>query len=128
MILSPQLEGAVWTAGVTLLVALLGWIGNVLVKRTRTRASEPDLWKRLDELSLEIYGDSKEPGLKKRLAAAETQNQALGRIVRDLAQSWKGPPPRLNPQDLAQLDYTILPAEHWWRRKPPPLKESSVSE
>jgi hypothetical protein len=117
--MTPQLEGALISLSITAVLAILGWIGNVIVKRIRVRASEPDMWKQLDKLSVEIYGNDKEPGLKRRLIAAEATAAAQGRILRDLSQQWVGPPPKLNPQDLVMLDATVLAADHPWRQKPP---------
>jgi hypothetical protein len=125
--MTPEMIGASWTFAGLLVVALIGMIGNWLVKRQRNRASEPEMWKRLDELAVEVYGDGKNPGLKRRVSIAEARADlaerkasAMGRIIRDVVDQWPSEAaPRLDPDDLALLDTTVLPATHWWRKKPP---------
>lgn len=123
-----QLTGAIYTLAVTIIVTILGYVGNVLVKRVRGRASEPDMWARIDDLTKTIYGDVKEedPGLLRRVAVAESRADAAdrkaaatGRLVRELARQWPGDlSPRLNPDDLAELDHEFIPPDHPWRIPP----------
>jgi hypothetical protein len=121
--MTGEFIGASWTFFGMVVLAVLGIIGNYMVRRLRGRASEPDMWKRLDELAIEVYGDGKQEGLKQRLSAAESRADlherkasAMGHVIRDLAGQWQGPPPRLNPRDLDLLDTATLPATHGWRR------------
>jgi hypothetical protein len=122
MVVSEAMFGSLLTFGGTALIAFGGWVVAIMLKRSRVRASEPDLWKRLDELSMEIYGSGLEPGLKRRLIATETKADAAGRVIGDLARQWQGPAPRLNPDDLALLDENVLPRNHAWRKRPPNRK------
>lgn len=115
--------GELFVLGGIALAAVLGWIGSIIVKRVKGRASEPEMWRRLDELSLEVYGgrDSEgrqQPGLRDRLETTERQARAAGRVIRDVARQWTGTPPRLNPADLAELDEDTIPLDHPWRVKP----------
>lgn len=127
--MNEALVGALYTLAGTVLLAIITLIGNVIVKRLRQRASEPEMWQRLDDLTRIIYGDAeaKDPGLLRRVANAEGQAdladkkaRATGHIVRDLARQWPAdaPRPKLNPDDLSQLDAAFLPATHPWRVKP----------
>lgn len=67
--------------------------------------------------------------LDKISKAADRRAVATGNILRDLATQWVGPPPLLNPADIAELTDTI-PAQ-WIHRKdgpimpPPPLPKES---
>lgn len=116
--------GELFVLGGIALTALLGWIGSIIVKRVKGRASEPEMWRRLDELSFEVYGGRDEkgqhqPGLRDRLEATERKASAASRVVRDVARQWRGnEAPRLNPADLAELDEDTIPADHPWRMKP----------
>lgn len=125
--MSDQLTGVLWTALGLMIVAVIGVIGNALVKRMRTRATEPEMWDQLNHLTMVIYGNpqTKDPGLlyrvseaESRASAADRKAKATGHLIRDLARQWQGPPPRLNPSELAELDVEYIPAEHPWRQKP----------
>ena len=115
--MSEQLQGVLWTALALVVVAVIGAIANAIVKHLRGRASEPELWKRLDELSVEVYGGrgtdgATVVGLQARVAKAERVGTASASIIRDLARQWTGNPPRLNPADIAELDEDTIP-DHW---------------
>lgn len=122
--MNPELSGAIWTLAGTAALAVLGWIGNVIVKRVRPRASEPEMWKRLDQLSVEMYGGEDEHGktvvgLRQRVEVSERRFGAAGRVIRDLARQWPAQhTPRLNPADLDLLDEQTLPLDHSWRTRP----------
>lgn len=125
--MGEQLQGVLWTAFGLVVVTVIGVIGNALVKRMRTRATEPEMWDQLNHLTMVIYGNpvTKDPGLLYRVSEAESRAgsadrkaKATGHLVRDLSRQWKGDPPRLNPNDLAELDVEYIPAEHPWRQKP----------
>lgn len=122
--MTPELVGALWTFAGTAALAVLGWIGSIIVKRVRPRASEPEMWKRLDELSVEMFGGQGEDGrqvigLRSRVETAERKFGAAGRVIRDLARQWPSQHvPRLNPADLDELDETTLQLDHPWRVKP----------
>lgn len=122
--MTPELTGVMWTAVSVLGVAVLGIIGNFIVKRVRPRASEPEMWKRLDQLSVEMYGGEDEHGktvvgLRQRVEVAERRFDAAGRVIRDLARQWPHThTPRLNPADLDLLDERTLELDHPWRTRP----------
>lgn len=115
--------GELFVLGGIALAAVLGWLGSIIVKRVKGRASEPEMWRRLDELSLEVYGGRDkegklQPGLRDRLETTERKAAAGARVIRDVARQWKGEAPRLNPADLEELDEDTIPADHPWRMKP----------
>lgn len=119
----PDFSGELFVLGGVALTGVLGWIGSLIVKRTKARASEPEMWARLDRLSIEVYGGKDEgghqqPGLRDRLETTERKAAAAGRVIRDIARQWKGAAPRLNPADLEELDEDTIPADHPWRLKP----------
>lgn len=118
--MSAELTGVLWTVCALVVVAIIGFIGNLLVKRLRSRASEPEMWAQLDKLSLEVYGDGQgKVGLKSRVEVAERRFGAAGRVIRDLARQWpEQSTPRLNPNDLDELDESTIPVDHPWRQKP----------
>lgn len=112
-------SGELFILGGIFLTAVLGWVGTVIAKKMRPRASEPEMWRRLDELSIEVYGDETRPGLKVRVEVAERKSGAAGRVIRDLARQWPHQhTPRLNPADLDELDEDTIPINHPWRFKP----------
>lgn len=116
--------GALWTFAGAAVLAVFGWIGNIIVKRVRPRASEPEMWKRLDQLSVEVYGGDDEHGkpvmgLRQRVEVSERRFDAAGRVIRDLARQWPSQHvPRLNPADLDLLDERTLELDHPWRTRP----------
>lgn len=127
-----DLTGELFTLLGILLVAVLGWVGTIIVRRVRgNRATEPEMWRRLDELSLTVYGGrDKEghevPGLQReladtRVALASVQDiaAAQGRIITAVVkQSPEGFVPRLNPADLEKVDEHTIPSDSPWRVKP----------
>lgn len=120
--IATDYSGELFVLGGIALTAVLAWIGSIIVKRVKGRASEPEMWRRLDELSFAVYGGRKDGadvlGFSARLEIAERQARAAGRIVRDVARQWKGDPPRLNPVDLDEIDEETLPINHPWRKRP----------
>lgn len=117
--------GELFILGGIALTALLGWVGTVIARRVRGRASEPEMWRRLDELSLEVYGGKdkdghEQPGLKVRLERSERRDIVKGYILRALVRQWptSAPIPRLDPGYLSELDEDILPLDHEWRIRP----------
>lgn len=119
----PDYTGELFVLGGIALTGILGWVGSIIVKRVKGRASEPEMWARLDALSLEVYGgrDSagkQQPGLRDRLETTERKASAAGRVIRDIARQWTGAAPRLNPSDLDELDEETIPLDHPWRVKP----------
>jgi hypothetical protein len=128
--MSEQLQGVALTSAVLLVIALLGILGNLLVKRMNPPMTEADVRGMLNKLTTDVYGDGKTPGLLERITvtearadSAEATAAALGRIIRDLARQWVGVPPRLNPDDLQALDVKYIPGDHPWRK--PPTEGSS---
>ena len=113
--------GELFILGGIALTAILGWIGSIIAKRVKARATEPEMWRRLDELSLEVYGgrdkDGKEqPGLKARLEGAERRDVVKAYIIRQLVRQWPSEePPKLDPGYLSELDEDTLPLDHPWR-------------
>lgn len=109
-----------WTLVGGLGVALITALGAIIVRKIRPATSEPEMWKRVDELTLVIWGNgADQPGLLARVAFGEQKQGAMERIIKALATQWEGEHPKLNPDDLALLSETVIPAEHPWRRKPP---------
>lgn len=103
------------------LTAILGWVGSILVKRMREPVSVATMLERLDALTKEVYGDekTKTPGLREEIGEARRVGAAMGRIIASLARQWPGDHvPRLNPDDLAELDEDTLPVNHPWRVRP----------
>lgn len=70
--MTEQLTGVMLSALALCVVAIVGLIGNVIVKRMRPGLTTPDMWARVDKLTAVIYGDGKDdPGLLERVAVAE---------------------------------------------------------
>lgn len=120
--MSDELTGVLWTAGGLVVVAILGIIGNVLVKRYRNRASEPEMWKELRKLQVTVYGGFDDEsqreivGLTEQLSDVRRRNAAAGRVIRALSRQWpENHVPRLDPDDILELEDTI-PAH--WKVKP----------
>lgn len=129
--LSDQLTGVLWTVSGTVVAGILVLAGNALVKRLRSRASEPEMWAQLATVMLEVYGGRdkegvERPGLKRELA--ETRDEmgtvkrkaaAQGRIITAVVrQAPEGFVPRLNPDDLAEVDEDTIPSHSPWRARP----------
>lgn len=107
-------------AGIAL-TAILGAISSLLLKRFREPTRIETLWQRVDSLTKMVYGDEEgqKPGLVARMEATERRDAAKGRIIRALARQWPSDHvPRLNPDDLAELDEDTVPGNHPWRAKP----------
>lgn len=121
---APDYTGELFVLGGIALAAILGWVGSIIVKRVKGRASEPEMWRRLDELSLEVYGGRdkdghEQPGLKARLESAERRDVVKAYIIRALVRQWPSEHnPRLDPGYLAELDEDTIPLDHPWRMKP----------
>lgn len=101
--------------------AILGWIGNLLVKRFREPTRIETLWDRVDKLHKMVYGDedANVTGLLERMERSERRDASKGRIIRSLARQWPADHvPRLNPDDLADLDEETMPLDHPWRVRP----------
>lgn len=112
-------SGELFVLGGGVLLAILGWVGTIIAKKVRGRATEPEMWARLDELSLEVYGKDGQPGLKARLEATERRDVVKGYIIRSLVRQWPaGTIPRLDPGYLSELDEDTLPLDHEWRQHP----------
>ncbi|CAN7244128.1 hypothetical protein LJR045_000997 [Microbacterium sp. LjRoot45] len=111
--------GELFVLGGIALTAILGWIGSLIVKRFREPTRIETLWQRLDALTKVVYGDEKDPGLLARMENAERRDASKGRIIRALSRQWPGDHvPRLNPEDLADLDEDTMPMDHPWRAHP----------
>jgi hypothetical protein len=115
---TTDLTGEAFTLGGVILVALIGWLSAVIVKKLREPTRIETLWMRLDKLTTEVYGDGKDnPGLLVRLDATEHRSAAASRVIRDLARQWPSDHvPRLNPDDLSALDEDTVPTH--WKVKP----------
>lgn len=115
----PDYSGELFVLAGIALTALLGWVGTLIARRVRGRASEPEMWARLDALSIEVYGKDGQPGLKARLEATERRDVVKGYIIRSLVRQWPaGNIPRLDPGYLSELDEDTLPLDHEWRQYP----------
>lgn len=113
--------GELFVLGGIALAAILGWIGNLLVKRFREPTRIETLWERVDSLHKMVYGDEekKVPGLLERMERSERRDASKGRIIRSLSRQWPSDHrPRLNPDDLAELDEDTMPLDHPWRVRP----------
>lgn len=116
---APDYSGELFVLGTGVVLALLGWVGTIIAKKVRGRATEPEMWRRLDELSLEVYGKDGQPGLKARLEATERRDVVKGYIIRALVRQWPGDHvPRIDPGYLSELDEDTLPLDHEWRKHP----------
>lgn len=121
---SPDYSGELFVLAGIALTAVLGWVGTLIARRVRGRASEPEMWARLDALSFEVYGGrdkdgNEQPGLKARLESAERRDVVKGYIIRSLVRQWPGDTiPRLDPGYLSELDEDTLPLDHEWRKPP----------
>lgn len=116
-----EFQGELWTLGGGVILAVLGVLGTVLVKRFREPTSIETLWERVDKLTKMIYGDedTKTVGLLERMERTERRDASKGRIIRSLARQWRDDHvPRLNPDDLADLDEDTIPLDHAWRARP----------
>lgn len=119
--------GELFVLGGIALAAILGWIGSILVKRSREPVAISTMWTQIATLTATIYGDPDDPnshGLLGRVTSAEARAEsaerrasASGRVIVDLARQWEGDRPRLNPTDLDEL-VAIIPETHPWRMKP----------
>lgn len=117
---APDYVGELFVLGGIVLAAMLGWVGTILIKRIREPTRIETLWERIDGMTKTIYGDPEDaakPGLLFRMEKSERRDAAKSRIIRDLAGQWPyDRVPRLNPNDIAELEEDTLP-EHW-RVKP----------
>lgn len=120
-----NVSGLLFTFGGIILTALLGWVGTIIARRIRgQRASEPEMWKRLDELSFIVYGGrddegNEQLGLLRRMEITERRDRVKGYIIRSLVRQWPSDHvPRLDPGYLDDLDEDTLPLDHPWRVKP----------
>lgn len=119
-----DITGELFVAGGIILTAALGWIGTVIARRVRGRSSEPEMWRRLDELSLEVYGGKdadgvERKGLKAEMEEARRLNRAQGFIIRALVRQWPDDGvPLLDPNYLAEIDEDTIPADHPFRSRP----------
>lgn len=103
--------GELFILGGIALTAVLGWIGTILAKKYREPIRIETLWSRLDAQ------DAKIDALEERLDASERRDAAKGRIIRTLARQWPGEHvPRLNPDDIDQLEEDTIPSH--WKVKP----------
>ena len=119
--MSEQIQAVLWTGAGLVVVALIGLLGNYFAKRLRGRASEPEMWERIDALTVEIFGNGTpaKPGLIKRLDAAERRDIVKGYIISALVKQWpEEHKPKLDPNYLAELDEDTLPLDHPWRTRP----------
>lgn len=120
--MSENLTGILWTAGAMVIVGILGAIGTVVVKRLRGRASEPEMWEKIQELSVTVYGGRDKTGhdvvgLIEQLGNVQRRNAAQARIIRALSQQWpESDVPRLDPSDILELEEDTIPAH--WKVKP----------
>lgn len=112
--------GELFVLGGIALAAILGMVGNVLVKRFREPTRIESLWERLDtqDTKIAVQG-TKIEALEVRADAAERRDLSKGRIIRALARQWpEDHTPRLPPDDLAELDEDTVPSDHKWRAHP----------
>jgi len=119
--MNTALLATLLTIGGGAIIAIIGFVGNAIVKRIRGRATEPEMWERVADLTLEVYGDGTPArlGLVKRLDATERRDVVKGYIIRSLVRQWPAShKPRLDPAYLAELDEDTLPLDHPWRVKP----------
>jgi hypothetical protein len=120
--MSGELTGVIWTTSGVIVVAVIGAIGSVLVKRFRSRASEPEMWEKIQELSVTVYGGRDKsghevPGLIEQLGNVNRRNAAQARVIRALSRQWPDSiVPRLDPNDILELEEDTIPAH--WKVKP----------
>jgi hypothetical protein len=78
--MSEQLFGILLTALGLCVVALIGLIGNIIIKRMKPALTQPEMWERVDKLTAVIYGgtiDGKHDiGLLERVTQAEKRADA----------------------------------------------------
>lgn len=106
-------------AAVTVLVAALGAVATIVVKRLREPTRIETLWQRLDGQDAKITAQGNEiEAMRVTTTRAVRRADAAVGVVRDLVRQWPhGHIPFLNPVDLDELDEEdAIPAE--WRRKP----------
>lgn len=120
--MTGDISGMLFTFGGVILTAILGWVGTIIAKRIRgQRASEPEMWKRLDELSFIVYGGRDDDGVEqlgllRRMEITERRDRVKGYIIRSLVRQWPSDHvPRLDPGYLDDLDEDTLPLDHPWR-------------
>jgi len=120
--MSENLQGILWTGALGAIIALIGAAATILVKRVRGRASEPEMWEKIQQLSTTVYGgrdkDGREVvGLIEQLGDMNRRNAAQARVIRALSRQWpKTHVPRLDPSDIAELEEDTIPAH--WKVKP----------
>lgn len=120
--MSENLVGILWTAAGAAVVALIGTLGTIVVKRARGRASEPEMWEKIQELSTVVYGGRDKAGkevigLIEQLGNVNRRNAAQARVIRALSRQWpETNVPRLDPSDILELEEDTIPAH--WKVKP----------
>lgn len=120
--MSENLTGILWTGASLAIVAIIGALGTVLVKRARSRASEPEMWEKIQELSITVYGGRDKQGreivgLIEQLGNVNRRNAAQARVIRALSRQWpESMTPRLDPNDILELEEDTIPAH--WKVKP----------
>ena len=120
--LAGDYTGELIVVGSTVILAILGWIVSIILKRMREPTRIESLWTRVDELTKEIWGDPEKdtPGLKARVERAERRDAVKGKIIRSLSRQWpEVHTPRLDPDLLAELDEGLVP-DHWLMKPIPP--------
>ena len=111
------LVGPAWSLVGLVVIIAIGWIGSILVKRTREPTTIRDSLEMLDKMYKEIYGDEEtdSPGLKVIVATAQRQNAAKSRIIKDLIlhiqEHSPGTTPKLDPRDIRELEEGLMAPE-----------------
>lgn len=116
---STDYTGELFILGGIVLTATLGWVGGIILKKLREPTRIETLWSRLDAQDTRIEQQGERiTAQDKKIEQLVRKAAAGGRVIRDLARQWVGDTPRLNPDDLAELDEDTIPTDHPWRVKP----------
>lgn len=117
--LGPDYVGELFVIGGIVLTGVLGWVGSIILKKLREPTRIETLWSRLDAQDDKIADqNNKIADQDVKIGTLVRKSAAAGRVIRDLARQWVGDKPRLNPDDLAELDEDTIPTDHPWRVKP----------
>lgn len=114
----PDYVGELFVLGGIALTAIGGWIASIIVKKMREPVRIETLWSRLDAQDAKIGKQDVEiADLRSTVGNTQRVAKAGSRIIRDLARQWpSGHIPRLNPEDIAELEEDTVPTH--WKVKP----------